>query len=111
MISRIEVLKDGASALYGSEAVGGVVNVFLKDDYTGFEMGFRYGFTVESGMAERRGYAIAGVGNETTHVTASFQYYEIDPLYERERAYSGPAFGQTINFAGSGFDASKPRRS
>jgi iron complex outermembrane recepter protein len=105
LINRIEVLKDGASALYGSEAVGGVVNVFLNDNYTGFEMGYRYGFTVESGVAERRAYAIAGVGNETTHVTAAFQYYETDPLYESERAYSSPVLGQTINFAGAGFDA------
>ncbi len=91
LIGRIEVLKDGASALYGSEAVGGVVNVFLKSDFTGLEMGFRYGFTVESGVAERKGWTIAGIGNETTHVTAAFQYYEIDPLYARERGYSsGP---------------------
>ena len=85
LISRIEVLKDGASALYGSDAVGGVVNVFLKDDYTGLEMGYRYGFTVEPGVAERKAYVIAGVGNDTTHVTAGFQYYEIDPLFLRER--------------------------
>ena len=62
------------------------MNVFLKTDFTGLEMGFRYGFTVESGVAERRAYMIAGVGNETTHVTAAWQYYEIDPLYTRERA-------------------------
>ncbi len=103
LISRIEVLKDGASALYGSEAVGGVVNVFLKSDFTGLEMGFRYGFTVDSGVAERKGWAIAGVGNETTHVTAAFQYYEIDPLYARERGYSSGLGkgGATTTFAGS----------
>src|SRR6202022_1174620 len=37
LVSRIEVLKDGASAQYGSEAVGGVVNIFLKDNFQGFE--------------------------------------------------------------------------
>src|SRR5450432_3588902 len=84
LISRIEVLKDGASALYGSEAVGGVVNFFLKKDFTGVEVGARYGFTVESGVAERRAYVIAGVGNDTTHVTAGLQYYEIDPLLDRK---------------------------
>jgi iron complex outermembrane receptor protein len=98
LISRIEVLKDGASALYGSEAVGGVVNIFLKTDFTGLEFGYRYGFTEQSGVAERRAYAIAGTGNETTHVTAAFQYYEIDPLYLRERGYSQPSFGTTTYF-------------
>jgi hypothetical protein len=71
LISRIEVLKDGASALYGSEAVGGVVNIFLKDNYQGAELGFRYGTTVEGAVAERRGYLVAGVGNDTTQITAS----------------------------------------
>ncbi len=101
LVSRIEVLKDGASALYGSEAVGGVVNVFLKTDFTGIEFGVRYGFTIESGVAERRAYTIAGVGNETTHVTVAFQYYEIDPLYERERYYSRIPGGVTTTYAGS----------
>jgi iron complex outermembrane receptor protein len=100
LIGRIEVLKDGASALYGSEAVGGVINIFTKDDFQGAEVGFRYGTTIESGTAERRGYAIAGVGNGTTQVTAGMQYYEIDPLYERERAYSVPSVGLTTTFGG-----------
>src|SRR4051812_16572819 len=66
LLSRIEVLKDGASALYGSEAVGGVVNLYTKDDFQGAELGFRYGTTVEGAVAERRGYAIGGIGNGTT---------------------------------------------
>ncbi len=104
LISRIEVLKDGASALYGSEAVGGVVNIFLKQDFTGVEVGARYGFTISSAVAERKAYAIAGVGNDTTHVTAGFQYYEIDPLFNRERGYSRPFIGGTTTFPGGGRD-------
>ena len=104
LISRIEVLKDGASALYGSEAVGGVVNIFLKDNYQGAEAGFRYGTTVESAVAERRGYVIAGVGNDTTQVTVGAQYYEIDPLYQRQRAYSTPAINLTTTYGGVGRD-------
>jgi len=105
LIGRIEVLKDGASALYGSDAVGGVVNIFLKQDFTGFELGYRYGFSVEPGVAERRAYVIAGVGTDTTHVTAAFQYYEIDPLYQRERFYSRRPGGVTNTYAGSERDA------
>lgn len=104
LISRIEVLKDGASAIYGSDAVGGVVNIFLKRDYTGAEAGVRYGFTLESGVAERRAYVIAGVGNDTTHVTAGFQYREIDPLFQRERAYSRVPGGVTTTYGGVGRD-------
>ncbi len=102
LIARIEVLKDGASAIYGSDAVGGVINIFLKRDFTGVETGVRYGFSLESGVAQRTAYVIAGVGNETTHVTASFNYSEIDPLYNRERDYSQRPAGATATYAGAG---------
>jgi iron complex outermembrane receptor protein len=105
LISRIEVLKDGASALYGSEAIGGVVNIFTRDDFQGAEIGFRYGTTLESAVAERRGYAIGGVGNETTQITAGMQYYEMDALFERQRSYSAPTINGTTNYAGSVRDA------
>ena len=101
LISRIEVLKDGASALYGSEAVGGVVNIFTKDDYQGAEAGFRYGTVLDGAVAERRLYAIGGIGNGTTSVTAGMQYYEIDPLFERQRSYSNPSINLTTTYGGS----------
>ncbi len=41
-ISRIDILKDGASALYGSDAVAGVVNIITRKDFTGFELGYFY---------------------------------------------------------------------
>jgi iron complex outermembrane receptor protein len=104
LVSRIEVLKDGASATYGSEAVGGVVNIFLRDDFTGLEIGTRYGTTLESAVAERRSYVLAGVGTETTHIMAGAQYYEIDPLFSRQRAYSSPDINGTTTYGGAGRD-------
>ena len=104
LISKIEVLKDGASALYGSDAIGGVVNIFLKDDFRGAELGFRYGTTVEGAVAERRGYAMAGVGNDTTQIMVGMQYYEIDPLFERQRAFSQLDGGVTTTYGGVGRD-------
>ena len=92
------MLKDGASALYGSDAVGGVINIFTKDDFQGAEVGFRYGTTVEAGVSERRGYAVAGVGNETTQVTAGMQYYEMDGCLLGEREYSNLSQGGTTDF-------------
>ena len=43
-IERIEVLTDGASSIYGSDAIGGVVNLILKSEYEGSEVGGRYGY-------------------------------------------------------------------
>ena len=105
LISRLEVLKDGASAQYGSDAVGGVVNVFLKDDFQGFEAGYRYGTTLEGAIAQRRAYVMAGVGNDTTQVMAAMQYFEQDPLFMRERFYSRlPLGGVTTTYGGAGRD-------
>ncbi len=95
LISRVEVLKDGASALYGSDAVGGVINIFLKHDYKGVEIGYRYGFTVESGNQNTLVYVIAGTGNDRTNITVGYQYYQTSGLFQRERAYSNPTFGTT----------------
>src|SRR6266702_3425965 len=49
MVERIEILKDGASALYGSEAIGGVVNIITKKEYTGVEIGGRFGAATGDG--------------------------------------------------------------
>ena len=43
MIKRIEILQDGASAIYGSDAIGGVVNVITNSDYDGFKIDAQYG--------------------------------------------------------------------
>ncbi|MFC4314004.1 TonB-dependent receptor domain-containing protein [Steroidobacter flavus] len=51
-IERIEILSDGASAIYGADAVGGVVNFILKQDFEGAESQALYGFTTEDGLDE-----------------------------------------------------------
>ena len=42
------MLQDGASAIYGSDAIGGVINIILKKDYNGWEIGSHYGFSTGS---------------------------------------------------------------
>jgi iron complex outermembrane receptor protein len=55
MIKRIEVLKDGASTIYGSDALAGVVNVILKDDFEGFDIQMSYGAGTSEWDAENYG--------------------------------------------------------
>src|SRR4029077_11511831 len=105
LIGRIEVLKDGASAIYGSDAVGGVVNVHMNDEFTGLDIGYRFGTRLASGVSERQGWALAGTGNDTTHIVAGFQYYEIDPLFTREEDFGGISPGLTTTFGGVGRDS------
>jgi iron complex outermembrane recepter protein len=102
LVSRIEVLKDGASALYGSDAVGGVINIFLKHDFKGVEIGYRYGFTVESGNQQTLVWMIAGTGNDKTNITVGYQYFQTSGLYLRERAYSQVPGGVTTTYHGVG---------
>jgi iron complex outermembrane receptor protein len=52
-ISRMEVLKDGASAIYGSDAIAGVINIITHNGYEGFEVNARYGQSSKSDAQER----------------------------------------------------------
>jgi len=100
-IERIEVLADGASAIYGSDAVAGVVNIILKTDYEGFETGGRYGWSTNKGnTAERSAYIVGGAGNGKTNLTVSAEWAKVDPVWNFERPYSDPTFG-TPTFGGS----------
>ena len=59
----MEILKDGASAVYGSDAIAGVINFILRRDYTGADVGFTYLDTQDGGGADRRVWGTAGVGD------------------------------------------------
>src|ERR1700693_3569334 len=60
-IERIEMLSDGASSIYGSDAIGGVVNLILKSEYEGAEIGGRYGIAPADGRyTEKSLYFVTG---------------------------------------------------
>jgi iron complex outermembrane receptor protein len=93
-VERIEVLQDGASAIYGSDAVGGVINIILKKDYNGWEMGAHYGMSTMTGKYEERsGYLVGGVSNDKTSITISFDYAEHNALFLSSRPYTNPIYG------------------
>jgi iron complex outermembrane receptor protein len=86
MIERIEILKDGSSALYGSEAIGGVVNIITKKNFNGVEVGGRYGFATGKGtVGEEKAYIVGGTTTEKSSVTMGAQYYRMDPLLSADR--------------------------
>ena len=58
-IERIDILKDGASAIYGSDAIAGVINVILRKDFRGVEVTGRYGSTKDGGATEYSASALA----------------------------------------------------
>jgi iron complex outermembrane recepter protein len=85
MIDHIDILKDGASTVYGSDAIGGVVNIVLKKDYTGFEIGGRYGTTGKSDYKTRNIYLVGGVSRPGTSLTIGAQHFENTPLLTTDR--------------------------
>ncbi|WP_254786392.1 TonB-dependent receptor [Janthinobacterium sp. 344] len=62
-ISRVEILKDGASAIYGTDAIGGVINFILKNNYSGVEASVSTNDTQAGGGATRRASLLAGTGS------------------------------------------------
>ena len=64
-VERIDVLKDGASAIYGSDAIAGVVNIILRRDFTGTVVKGSYGTSGDSDGNQRKGSITAGFGDLT----------------------------------------------
>jgi iron complex outermembrane recepter protein len=85
MIDKIEILKDGASTVYGSDAIGGVVNVILKKNYTGVEAGVRYGTTGKSDYKTRNVYVMGGASGPDFSITIGAQHFENTPLLTTDR--------------------------
>jgi iron complex outermembrane receptor protein len=101
-VESIEVLKDGASALYGSDAVSGVVNIILKKNYQGAELGGRYRFsdTLLGTWEERGAHLVAGVANDRTALTLAFEWTRTDPMFQNEKNYSALQTGKTSAYPG-----------
>jgi iron complex outermembrane receptor protein len=91
-IERIEVLKDGASAIYGSDAIGGVINIITKQNYNGFEIGGRVGFPTQSGKdsdgLQYKAYLVGGASTENTRFVTGAEVYEQNPLLTTDRKIS-----------------------
>ena len=80
-IARAEILLDGGSALYGSDAVAGVVNNVTRNDFQGFDLAIDSRFFEEDTSAKDITLAaIWGAGNENSHVIAAIEYQESDRL-------------------------------
>jgi len=87
---RIETLKDGATALYGSEAVAGVVNFITRSDFEGFDLQLDFQSVDEHPQEDSQISGIYGVGNDTTHFLAAFSVLDRSPLTTNDRRLSGP---------------------
>jgi outer membrane receptor protein involved in Fe transport len=101
-IDRIEVLPDGASAIYGADAVGGVINFILRDDYEGAETLARMGSATDSAPNESQVAQTLGTRWERGNALVSMEYYKRSNLASADRAQT--ATSDLRKFGGSNFD-------
>jgi iron complex outermembrane receptor protein len=90
-IERVEILKDGGSAIYGSDAVAGVVNFILRRDFTGFSSGVTFGTSSRSDGQEKHFTATAGFGNLATqrfNILGAIDVFKRDPIFRKDREIS-----------------------
>ncbi len=88
-IKRVDVLPNGSSALYGADAVAGVVNFVLRDDFEGLELEASYGdSTAGSNEGRFRVSGVAGFRAGDHHFTLVGQYYKRNAFYLRDREIS-----------------------
>jgi iron complex outermembrane recepter protein len=98
MIDHVDVLKDGASAVYGSDAIAGVVNFFLVHKFRGLEIGGSYGNTnlgASNDMGEWETWIKAGTGDDKTEILVIADFWErTGGVFSADRDLSANAFYQ-----------------
>ena len=87
-IERVEVLTDGASAVYGADAIAGVVNFILRDDYEGAETRLRYGLVTDGGIDELQVGQTLGRSWGSGNLLLSYEYYSRDRLSSEDRSFA-----------------------
>lgn len=88
MIERVEVTTDGASAIYGADAVAGVINIILKKNYTGTELTGGYKATEHGGGRERNVSVTTGFAYGKLSGVVSLDYYDRQNLAASDRSFA-----------------------
>lgn len=88
IIERVEVLKDGASAVYGSDAIAGVVNIITRSDYEGAEWSSEFGQTSESDGDQTKHEFTLGTSSDKGNFVVSGYWAKQEPIWAGDRDYS-----------------------
>ena len=109
IIERVEILKDGASAIYGSDAISGVINITTRDTYDGAEASAYLGENEEGdGRTEQYDFTI-GSSTDRASVILNASYTKIEPITAGNRDISAvPLFGFGGNNVGVGASGTTP---
>ena len=102
MIKRVEVLKDGASTIYGSDAISGVVNFILDDKFTGLKVQAGMGEGTENGQARDESVGMmAGIGGDNGNVVFSASWKNQKEMLQAEQPWANDALYPQLQSDGS----------
>ncbi len=96
-IESIEILKDGASSVYGADAVAGVVNIKLRHDYRGAEADVEYGNTLDKDSGEFASSLLFGVHSGDSNITGVINSYHRNSIFNHDRDYSNTTPAPSTN--------------
>lgn len=96
-VERIDILRDGASAIYGSDAVGGVVNIILRKDYEGMQINLSHGDLANSDADEIAYNLVGGVSSNRGNVTWTIDHSERGLVYNREGDFVQNSYGNELS--------------
>ncbi len=90
-VDRVDILKDGAAATYGSDAIAGVVNFITRRDFTGVDLGADYSFIKGSG-GDYTARALAGWSGESTHFLGAIGFQHRSELQALDRSFANRSY-------------------
>ncbi len=101
MVDRLEVLQDGAAAVYGSDAVAGVGNFIMRDRVARPEVRLSYQSTLESGQVDWMVAGATGIERGPLRIAAGLEYLDRSPLAQNDRAVSRGKIRSALGFPGA----------
>ncbi len=88
IVDRIEILKDGASSIYGSDAIAGVVNIITRKNITGLTVGGKFSLPVDGGGEETRLSLVGGFVTDGAYMSGSYEFYDRKSLTLADRDWT-----------------------
>ncbi len=105
-VERVEILRDGASSTYGADAVSGVINIILREDFEGMNVSGQFGITTEGDAESTVLSTTIGAGNDRGNVVVNVEYRKREPVRQVDRDWAVPAISflnNNVFFHGSSF--------
>ncbi len=84
IVERIEILREGASAIYGSDAVAGVINIVTKKDFEGLAFSYDSELPSAEGGDANRFTVTSGYSNDKGNITLTFEHYKADAVWDKD---------------------------